>query len=279
MLDALESSLARQRQLVADASHELRTPLTSLRTNIEVLAHSTDRRAASASAARRRRRPARGDDRARRRPRRPRPRGEPETSRRPRVRLDLLVAEAVERAGHRHTRPPSYDEPPTSRAGRAEAGSTARSPTCSTTPSSGARRASRSRSTWPRELAVRDHGPGIAEPDLPHVFDRFYRSPGARPAGSGLGLAIVRQVAETSGGTVVAENAGRRRRSPRAPPAQVAVAAARPRHLRRLTGFLPPAGGPLHARLRQCCLRATTGGCGRWREADTAGKRSRRAGR
>ena len=40
MLTALEGSLDSQRQLVADASHELRTPLASLRTNIEVLAHS-----------------------------------------------------------------------------------------------------------------------------------------------------------------------------------------------------------------------------------------------
>src|SRR5205814_8675481 len=38
MLGALEESSRAQRQLVADASHELRTPLTSLRTNIEVLA-------------------------------------------------------------------------------------------------------------------------------------------------------------------------------------------------------------------------------------------------
>jgi two-component system sensor histidine kinase MprB len=38
MLAALEDSTRAQRQLVADASHELRTPLTSLRTNIEVLA-------------------------------------------------------------------------------------------------------------------------------------------------------------------------------------------------------------------------------------------------
>src|SRR5213076_20564 len=38
MLAALEESSRAQRQLVADASHELRTPLTSLRTNIEVLA-------------------------------------------------------------------------------------------------------------------------------------------------------------------------------------------------------------------------------------------------
>ena len=58
------------------------------------------------------------------------------------------------------------------------------------------------------ELSVRDEGPGIAEADLPHVFDRFYRSPGARGLpGSGLGLAIVRQVAESHGGSVSAERA------------------------------------------------------------------------
>jgi two-component system sensor histidine kinase MprB len=58
------------------------------------------------------------------------------------------------------------------------------------------------------ELVVRDHGPGIAEADLPHVFDRFYRSAAARGLpGSGLGLAIVRQVAEAHGGHVRAENA------------------------------------------------------------------------
>jgi two-component system sensor histidine kinase MprB len=56
------------------------------------------------------------------------------------------------------------------------------------------------------EVAVRDHGPGIAEEDLPFVFDRFYRSRDARGLpGSGLGLAIVKQVAESHGGSVVAE--------------------------------------------------------------------------
>jgi two-component system sensor histidine kinase MprB len=55
------------------------------------------------------------------------------------------------------------------------------------------------------ELSVRDHGPGIAGEDLPFVFDRFYRAPGARGRpGSGLGLAIVRQVAEAHGGSVQA---------------------------------------------------------------------------
>ena len=58
------------------------------------------------------------------------------------------------------------------------------------------------------EVTVRDRGPGIADEDLPFVFDRFYRSPSARGLpGSGLGLAIVRQVADAHSGTVVAEHA------------------------------------------------------------------------
>jgi two-component system sensor histidine kinase MprB len=58
------------------------------------------------------------------------------------------------------------------------------------------------------EVSVRDHGPGIAEEDLPYVFDRFYRARSARGLpGSGLGLAIVKQVADAHGGQVVAERA------------------------------------------------------------------------
>ena len=57
-------------------------------------------------------------------------------------------------------------------------------------------------------LAIRDHGPGFDEADLPHVFDRFYRADNARGMpGSGLGLAIVRQAAEAHGGWVTAANA------------------------------------------------------------------------
>jgi len=52
-------------------------------------------------------------------------------------------------------------------------------------------------------LLIADQGRGISEEDLPHVFDRFYRSKESRTlAGSGLGLAIVRQVAERHGGVV-----------------------------------------------------------------------------
>ncbi|HSK15075.1 MAG TPA: sensor histidine kinase, partial [Gaiellaceae bacterium] len=59
------------------------------------------------------------------------------------------------------------------------------------------------------EVVVRDRGPGVAEDDLPYVFDRFYRAPSARgQPGSGLGLAIVRRVAEAHGGSVTLEPAG-----------------------------------------------------------------------
>ena len=55
---------------------------------------------------------------------------------------------------------------------------------------------------------MRDHGPGFAEEDIPHVFDRFFRSDRARGMqGSGLGLAIVRQAAEAGGGWASAANA------------------------------------------------------------------------
>ena len=57
-------------------------------------------------------------------------------------------------------------------------------------------------------LQVADQGPGIAEEDLTHVFERFYRSPEARSTpGSGLGLAIVQHVAANHGGHVAAGRA------------------------------------------------------------------------
>ena len=57
-------------------------------------------------------------------------------------------------------------------------------------------------------IEVHDRGEGIAEADLPHVFDRFFRSPTARTRpGNGIGLAIVARVAELHGGTTWARNA------------------------------------------------------------------------
>jgi two-component system sensor histidine kinase MprB len=61
------------------------------------------------------------------------------------------------------------------------------------------------------ELAVRDHGPGIPEDELPYVFDRFWRSSSARSMpGSGLGLAIVAQAVRDAGGEITLENAAGR---------------------------------------------------------------------
>lgn len=45
-------------------------------------------------------------------------------------------------------------------------------------------------------LTVLDDGPGIAEQEMPQVFERFYRIPGSPGDGCGLGLAIVKEIAE-----------------------------------------------------------------------------------
>lgn len=54
-------------------------------------------------------------------------------------------------------------------------------------------------------ITVRDHGPGIAAVDLPHIFERFYRADRARNReGSGLGLAIAHTLIQQHGGTLTA---------------------------------------------------------------------------
>jgi two-component system sensor histidine kinase KdpD len=55
-------------------------------------------------------------------------------------------------------------------------------------------------------IAVTDHGSGIAEGDLSHIFDKFYRAPKAATGGTGLGLSICRGLVEAHGGTLTAEN-------------------------------------------------------------------------
>ena len=209
MLAALEESARAQRQLVADASHELRTPLTSLRTNFEVLmserelapderrrllddvveqiAEMTTLIAGLIELARGTEHPSEPED----------------------VRLDLLTADAVERA--RRDRPGvEFATDLHESVVRGVHASLERAignlldNAAKWSPPGGAVEVS----VEGGAVTVRDHGPGIADEDLPFVFDRFYRSRAARTLpGSGLGLAIVRQVAETHGGTVTAERA------------------------------------------------------------------------
>jgi two-component system, OmpR family, sensor histidine kinase MprB len=209
MLGALEESTKAQRQLVADASHELRTPLTSLRTNFEVL--MSDR---ELDPDERRRllddvveqigemtaliaeliELARGDQLP----------AEPEE-----VRLDLIAADAVERA--RRDRPGvTFNTQLSESVVRGVPASLERAignvldNAAKWSPPGGEVDVRVDDGT----VVVRDRGPGIAAEDLPFVFDRFYRSSVARTMpGSGLGLAIVRQVAEAHGGGVVAEAA------------------------------------------------------------------------
>ena len=58
-------------------------------------------------------------------------------------------------------------------------------------------------------LRVSDTGEGIAPEDLPHIWERFYRSDHARAldgTGAGLGLAIVKELVEAMGGSVSVES-------------------------------------------------------------------------
>src|SRR5205085_8935774 len=59
------------------------------------------------------------------------------------------------------------------------------------------------------ELRVRDTGVGIPADELPHVFERFYRVPGAKARsheGTGIGLALSQDLARLHGGTITAQS-------------------------------------------------------------------------
>jgi two-component system sensor histidine kinase MprB len=206
---ALDESVHAQRQLVADASHELRTPVTSLRTNVEVLLaggelDDEDRERLLADVVEQSEELSAlvGDliELAR---------GDLPPSSTEDVRLDRVVEESLARA--RRNAPdvefiaelaPVIVEGVPERLGRA----------VNNLLDNAARHTSPGR---PVEvvvdrdgLRVRDHGSGVSEKDLPHIFDRFYRGENTRGRqGSGLGLAIVRQTAVQHGGSATAANA------------------------------------------------------------------------
>ncbi|TYC13253.1 sensor histidine kinase [Actinomadura syzygii] len=213
MTAALAASREHQSQLIADAGHELRTPLTSLRTNIDLLlrAEATGRDLPA---------PARhdlltsvkaqmqeltslvGDLLELARPDEARPVRET-------VPLHQAVTRAVDRARLRgpgltiraHTEPWYVHGDPAS---LERAAVNLLDNAVKFSPPGGTVDV---RLTG-GELTVRDHGPGIPAEDLPHVFDRFWRSPSARSLpGSGLGLSIVARVITETGGTVHLEPA------------------------------------------------------------------------
>ncbi len=209
MLAALEESQVARRRLVADASHELRTPLTALRTNIEVLAEGGEPDEAG-------RRALLDDIRSQMRDLSALvadlvelARGDEASEELEEVRLDDVVAAAVRRAAR---------DAPALRFTLEADGSAVRG-----APGQLSRAVANlldNAAKWSPaggevtvvvrdgEITVRDRGPGIADEDLPNVFDRFYRSAAARGTpGTGLGLAIVRQTAEAHGGAVAAERA------------------------------------------------------------------------
>jgi two-component system sensor histidine kinase MprB len=204
MLAALHDALTAQRQLVADASHELRTPLTSLTTNLDLLEDGAGLADPQAPALVRAAREQAGEldqlitdllDLARYRESAPH---------RETVRLDLLTGEAVSRLRQRvpqaaivavlrpclvHVDPAAVDQAVSNLVGNA----------VKWTPPGAAVEVA----VADGQVTVTDHGPGIADADLPHIFERFYRAPAARGLpGAGLGLAIVGGVAQANNGTV-----------------------------------------------------------------------------
>ncbi|GAA1952834.1 HAMP domain-containing sensor histidine kinase [Nocardioides panacihumi] len=214
LLAALAASQQRQRQLIADAGHELRTPLTSMRTNIDLLTQadlapgpmlSADQRAellADVHAQMEELTSLIGDlvELAR---------DEPLTPVVESVELHEIVHHAAARV---RLRAPAVtfaiDTEPWwvlgESAGLERAVTNLLDNAAKWSPPAGTVRVA----LHDGVLTVDDEGPGIAEDDRPHVFDRFYRSAESRAMpGSGLGLSIVRQTAERHGGSVSAEQA------------------------------------------------------------------------
>jgi two-component system sensor histidine kinase MprB len=208
-LDALESSVAAQRNLVADASHELRTPIATIRANLQLM---RDEELLSPSDRDALRRDvieeldeltalvgdvvelARGAKLG----------GDPAE-----VRVDQIVSAAVDRARRRSPQlTVTAHVEPTLVYGEGDRIARAVANLLDNAAKYGQTGGSIEVTLAGGTLGVRDHGPGFHQEDLPFVFDRFHRARDARSQpGSGLGLAIVRQAAEAHGGFVRAANA------------------------------------------------------------------------
>ncbi|MFD7434720.1 sensor histidine kinase [Streptomyces sp. NPDC059861] len=210
MTSALASSRDLQQQLIADAGHELRTPLTSLRTNIELLTRSeetgrplpeADRKALLASVKAQMTELAAliGDLQELSRPDTDQQAGKAQVIalhdtvesalRRARLRGPELTITADVRPWYVRAEPSALERAVVNILDNAVKFS----------PEGGTIEVVLNDGV----LTVRDHGPGIPADELPHVFDRFWRSPSARALpGSGLGLSIVARTVQQSGGEV-----------------------------------------------------------------------------
>jgi two-component system, OmpR family, sensor histidine kinase MprB len=209
MTSSLANSRELQQQLIADAGHELRTPLTSLRTNIELLTRSeetgrpippADRKALLASVKAQMTELAALIGDLQELSRSEGQRGERVQV----VSLQDTVEAALRRARLRGPEltitadlQPWYVRAEPSALERAVVNILDNAVKFS--PEGGTIEVELGSGI----LTVRDHGPGIPAEELPHVFDRFWRSPSARALpGSGLGLSIVARTVKQAGGEV-----------------------------------------------------------------------------
>ncbi|WP_432943213.1 sensor histidine kinase [Kribbella sp. CA-253562] len=221
MLQALARSQDRQRRLVGDAGHELRTPLTSIRTNLDLLAQADKRGGLRAED----RQQLLDDVRAQMDELTTLigdltelARDTPQVRDAELIELSNVVEDAVLKVRRRAPGlewdvqlapfPVWGDERLLGRAVTNLLDNAAKYSTPDSPPAEGEPPARVIVRLRDGVLTVTDSGPGIAEADLPHVFDRFYRSSEARSRpGSGLGLAIVKHAAEQHGGMIYARNA------------------------------------------------------------------------
>jgi two-component system sensor histidine kinase MprB len=214
MTTSLANSRELQQQLIADAGHELRTPLTSLRTNVELLTRSeetgrpippADRKALLASVKAQMTELASLIGDLQELSRSEGQRGERVQV----VSLQDTVEAALRRARLRGPEltitadvQPWFVQSEPSALERAVVNILDNAVKFS--PEGGTIEVQLTRGV----LTVRDHGPGIPADELPHVFDRFWRSPSARALpGSGLGLSIVARTVQQAGGEVTLAHA------------------------------------------------------------------------
>jgi len=221
MLVALAQSRDRQRRLIGDAGHELRTPLTSIRTNLDLLAQADKRGGLRPED----RQQLLDDVRAQMDELTnligdltELARDTPQIRNAELIELSNVVEDALIKVRRRAPNlewdvslepfPVWGDERLLGRAVTNLLDNAAKYSVPEDAPTDGRTVGLVTVRLQDGVLTVTDSGPGIADADLPHVFERFYRSSEARSRpGSGLGLAIVKHAAEQHGGMIYARNA------------------------------------------------------------------------